>query len=206
MLRRSARAAPIAFLVGLLAMSADAADILTLRAASGQFLLAGFYPAYVVFLKGLDPATTKTEWVDKPYKAVLDITEGQRRERPRGHRGAGRPAADAEGAGARPDGDDGRLSGQAQRPIDRCTADRQPRFANPRVQASPGPRINIRAGEILLPNRLAAAPAGSSYSAASSIRASSSNNRSTVRRMCRRAASVAMSTNAASPSSVRRSC
>ena len=76
MLRRSARAAPIAFLVGLLAMSADAADILTLRAASGQFLLAGFYPAYVVFLKGLDPATIKTEWVDKPYKAVLDITEG----------------------------------------------------------------------------------------------------------------------------------
>jgi hypothetical protein len=26
-----------------------------------SFLLAGFYPAYIVFLKGLDPATTKTE-------------------------------------------------------------------------------------------------------------------------------------------------
>jgi hypothetical protein len=74
--RRSGRAVPIGLLVGLLAMSADAADILTLHATSGQFLLAGFYPAYVVFLKGLDPAATKTEWVDKPYKAVLDIREG----------------------------------------------------------------------------------------------------------------------------------
>ena len=74
--RRSGRAVPIGLLVGLLAMSADAADILTLQATSGQFLLAGFYPAYIVFLKGLDPATTKTEWVDKPYRAVLDIKEG----------------------------------------------------------------------------------------------------------------------------------
>ena len=67
---------PIGLLVAFLAISADAADILTLHATSGQFLLAGFYPAYVVFLKGLDPATIKTEWVDKPYKAVLDIKEG----------------------------------------------------------------------------------------------------------------------------------
>ena len=74
--RRSGPAVPIGLLIGLLAMSADAADILTLHATSGQFLLAGFYPAYVVFLKGLDPDTTKTEWVDKPYKAVLDIKEG----------------------------------------------------------------------------------------------------------------------------------
>jgi hypothetical protein len=67
---------PIGLLVGLLAMSADAADVLTLHATSGQFLLAGFYPSYIVFLKGLDPNATKTEWVDKPYKAVLDIKEG----------------------------------------------------------------------------------------------------------------------------------
>jgi len=53
---------------------------------------------------------------------------------------------------------------------------------------------------------IASVESGLSYSAASSIRVSSSNNRSTVRRMCRRAASVAMSTNAVSPSSVRRSC
>ena len=75
-LRTSGRAVPIGILVGLLAISADAAEILTLHATSGQFLLAGFYPSYVVFLKGLDSATTKTEWVDKPYKAVLDIKEG----------------------------------------------------------------------------------------------------------------------------------
>jgi len=56
-----ARAAPIGLIFGLFAMSADAAEILTLHATSGQFLLAGFYPAYVVFLKGLDPATIKTE-------------------------------------------------------------------------------------------------------------------------------------------------
>ena len=74
--RRSRWGVPIGLLVGLLAMCADAADVLTLHATSGQFLLAGFYPAYVVFLKGLDPTTTKTEWVDKPYKAVLDIKEG----------------------------------------------------------------------------------------------------------------------------------
>jgi hypothetical protein len=41
--RRSGRAAPIGLLIGLLAMSADAADILTLHVTSGQFLLAGFH-------------------------------------------------------------------------------------------------------------------------------------------------------------------
>jgi hypothetical protein len=66
----------IGLLAGLLAMSAAAADILSLQATSGRLLLAGFYPAYIVFLKGLDPATIKTEWVDMPYKAVLDIKEG----------------------------------------------------------------------------------------------------------------------------------
>jgi hypothetical protein len=74
--RRSRRAVPIGLVVGLFAMSADAADILTLHATSGQFLEAGFYPSYVVFLRGLDPRTIKTEWVDKPYKAVLDIKAG----------------------------------------------------------------------------------------------------------------------------------
>ena len=78
---KSAQAAPIGFVFGLFAMSADAAEILTLHATSGQFLLAGFYPAYVVFLKGLDPATIKTEWVDKAYKAVLDIKEGPEKVR-----------------------------------------------------------------------------------------------------------------------------
>jgi len=73
---KSARAAPIGLVLGLFATSANAAEILTLHATSGQFLLAGFYPAYVVFLKGLDPAAIKTEWVDKAYKAVLDIKEG----------------------------------------------------------------------------------------------------------------------------------
>jgi hypothetical protein len=68
--------AAIGLLAGLVAMSADAADILELKATSGQFLLAGFYPSYIVFLKGLDPATTKTDWVDKPYRAVLDIKDG----------------------------------------------------------------------------------------------------------------------------------
>jgi hypothetical protein len=37
-----------------------------------------------VFLKGLEPDTTKTEWVDKPYKAVLDIKEGSRKGSERG--------------------------------------------------------------------------------------------------------------------------
>jgi len=50
-------------------------EIITLKASSGRLLHAGLYPAYFVFLKGLDPAT-KTEWVDKPYRAILDIEAG----------------------------------------------------------------------------------------------------------------------------------
>jgi len=50
-------------------------DVVTLKAASGRLLHAGLYPSYFVFLKGLDPAT-KTAWVDKPYKAVLEIGAG----------------------------------------------------------------------------------------------------------------------------------
>jgi len=74
--RKSGSAAAIGLLAGLVALSADAAEILTLKATSGQFLLAGFYPSYIIFLKGLDAATVKTEWVDKPYRAVLDIKDG----------------------------------------------------------------------------------------------------------------------------------
>jgi hypothetical protein len=67
-----------AAVVGLVAaaISANAEEVITLKAKSGQLLHGGLYPAYYVFLKGLDPATTRTDWVDKPYKAVLDIEEG----------------------------------------------------------------------------------------------------------------------------------
>ena len=63
-------------LVGVVALAANAAETLDLKATSGRFLLAGFYPSYIVFLKGVDPATIETNWVDKPYKAVLDIKDG----------------------------------------------------------------------------------------------------------------------------------
>jgi hypothetical protein len=53
----------------------SAEEIITLKASSGRLLHAGLYPAYFVFLKGLDPAT-KSEWVDKPYRAILDIEAG----------------------------------------------------------------------------------------------------------------------------------
>src|SRR5690349_17957009 len=76
MLVSSSRAILIAIMLGAFAFPADAAEVMTLKATSGRFLLAGFYPSYIVFLKGLDPATTKTDWVDKPYKAVVDIKEG----------------------------------------------------------------------------------------------------------------------------------
>jgi hypothetical protein len=70
-------AALLGLVLGLNAASANAAEVLTLKAASGRFLLAGFYPSYMVFLNGLDPAMKiDTAWVDKPYKAVLDIKEG----------------------------------------------------------------------------------------------------------------------------------
>ena len=67
-------------MLGLLAAtplcrSAHSEDVLTLKATSGRLLHAGLYPSYFVFLKGVD-AATKTNWVDKPYKAVLDIEEG----------------------------------------------------------------------------------------------------------------------------------
>jgi hypothetical protein len=75
-LRWSSAAALGGVLAAVMALAADGAEIMTLKASSGRFLLAGFYPSYVVFLKGLDPATTKTEWVDKPYKAVIDIMSG----------------------------------------------------------------------------------------------------------------------------------
>lgn len=63
-------------LSGLTALPAAAGDILTQKATSGRFLAGGFYPDYVLFLKGLDPSTIKTEWVDKPYLAVIDVLEG----------------------------------------------------------------------------------------------------------------------------------
>jgi hypothetical protein len=59
----------------LMCVSAHAEEILSLNATSGLLLHGGLYPSYFVFLKGLDP-TTKTNWVDKPYKAVLDIKAG----------------------------------------------------------------------------------------------------------------------------------
>jgi hypothetical protein len=55
--------------------SARADEVVTLKATSGRLLHGGLYPSYFVFLKGLDP-TAKTAWVDKPYKAVLDIEAG----------------------------------------------------------------------------------------------------------------------------------
>lgn len=55
--------------------SACAEEVVTLKATSGRLLHGGLYPSYFVFLKGVDPGT-KTNWVDKPYKAVLDIEEG----------------------------------------------------------------------------------------------------------------------------------
>src|SRR5215471_13673222 len=71
------RAATVFGLVAaLLALSSDAAEILTLRTTSGRLLHAGLYPSYIVFLKGLDAATIRTDWVGKPYKAVLDMKEG----------------------------------------------------------------------------------------------------------------------------------
>jgi len=74
--RKSGSAALISMLSGLIAFSAEAADTLTLKATSGEFLMAGFYPSYMLLIKGLDPATTKTDWIDKPYRAVLDILDG----------------------------------------------------------------------------------------------------------------------------------
>ena len=55
--------------------TASAEEVTTLQATSGRLLHAGLYPSYFVFLKGLDP-TTKVEWIDKPYRAILDIEAG----------------------------------------------------------------------------------------------------------------------------------
>ena len=60
-----------------IAPSAEAAEVLTLRANSGQLLHAGLYPSYYLFLKGVDGATTvRTNWVDKSYKAVIEMKDG----------------------------------------------------------------------------------------------------------------------------------
>ena len=70
-------AAVIAFLAAFASVPVTAAEILTLKASSGRFKIqGGFYPNYLVFLKGLDPSTIKTDWVDKEYYAVLDVHEG----------------------------------------------------------------------------------------------------------------------------------
>jgi hypothetical protein len=74
--RRSGLAALVGALAGLAPNAAAAADELAFKASSGQFLMAGFYPTYILLMKGLDPAAVKTEWIDKPYKGVIDIKDG----------------------------------------------------------------------------------------------------------------------------------
>ena len=61
---------------GLFALTADAAEVLTLKATSGRLVHAGLYPSYYLFLKGLDAATVRTNWVDKSYKALIDMKDG----------------------------------------------------------------------------------------------------------------------------------
>ena len=69
----------VAVLVALFAafssVPVSAAEILTLKAVEGRFKVT-FYPDYFLFLKGLDPSTIKTKWVDKEYYAVLDMHAG----------------------------------------------------------------------------------------------------------------------------------
>ena len=70
-------AAVVAFFASFASVSVTGAKILTLKASSGRFKIPSeFYPNYLVFLKGLDSATAKTDWVDKEYCAVLDVHEG----------------------------------------------------------------------------------------------------------------------------------
>ena len=70
-------AAVVAFLAAFATVPVTAAEILTLKATSGRFKIqGGFYPNYLVFLKGLDASTIETDWVDKEYYAVLDVHEG----------------------------------------------------------------------------------------------------------------------------------
>jgi len=68
----------LGFLLGAVGGTTVAsAEVLTLQASDGRFKIqGGFYPNYMVFLKGLDPSGIKTAWVDKEYYAVLDIHEG----------------------------------------------------------------------------------------------------------------------------------
>ena len=68
----------LAFLLGAIGGSPIAyADVVTLKASDGRFKIqGGFYPNYMVFLKGLDPSAIETAWVDKEYYAVLDVHEG----------------------------------------------------------------------------------------------------------------------------------
>ena len=44
--------------------------------AGGRLIQAAMYPIYVMFLKGGDTASQKSNWVDKNYWASLDILEG----------------------------------------------------------------------------------------------------------------------------------
>jgi len=44
--------------------------------AGGRLIQAAMYPIYVIFLKGGDTASQKSNWVDKNYWASLDILKG----------------------------------------------------------------------------------------------------------------------------------
>ena len=67
----------VGFLAAFSSVPVAAAEILTLKATEGRFKIqGGFYPNYLVFLKGLDPSGIETAWVDKEYYAVLDVHEG----------------------------------------------------------------------------------------------------------------------------------
>lgn len=70
-------AAFAAILAAYATAPAAAYEVLTLKADSGRFKIqGGFYPNYFVFLKGLDPESVETEWVDQPYWAVIDFNSG----------------------------------------------------------------------------------------------------------------------------------
>ena len=73
----------MAIVVGLLAafssVPVTAAEIMTLKATEGRFKIqGGFYPNYLVFLKGLDPSGIETAWVDKEYWAVIEVDSSSR--------------------------------------------------------------------------------------------------------------------------------
>ena len=73
--KRIALAAILGAVIGLAQIPASSAEVVTYKATGGRFLLAGFYPSYVLFLLGLD-ANTKTAWVDKKYWGVIDLKDG----------------------------------------------------------------------------------------------------------------------------------